>query len=146
MTPHWVQLIGRLHPVVIHFPIALMLVACLCEILHLTTRKRFFHLAAELNLALAILGTIVAIVLGWILAATTHDVSADVRWIVPWHRWLGVAALAAGIGAFVVLHLSRLHSQRWIWLYWGLLALSGALIGVTGHLGGELVYGSDYLN
>ncbi|HEY8904026.1 MAG TPA: DUF2231 domain-containing protein [Chthoniobacterales bacterium] len=146
MTPHWVQLIGRLHPVVIHFPIALMLVACLCEVLHLTTRKRFFHSAAELNLALAILGTIVAIVLGWILAATTHDVSADLRWIVPWHRWLGVAALAAGIGAFVVLHLSRLHSQRWIWLYWGLLALSAALIGITGHLGGELVYGSDYLN
>lgn|GEM_PF-5182292 len=86
------------------------------------------------------------IVLGWILAATTHDVSADVRWIVPWHRWLGVAALAASIGAFVVLYLSRLRSRRWIWLYRGLLALSGALIGITGHLSDELVYGSDYLN
>jgi len=146
MTPHWLQLAGHLHPVVIHFPIALMLVACFCEALHLVSCKRFFHSAAELNLALAILGSVVAIALGWILAATTHDISADVRWVVPWHRWLGVAALATSVGAFVALHLSRLHSRVWIWLYWGLLALSGALIGLTGHLGGELVYGSDYLS
>jgi uncharacterized membrane protein len=133
-----------MHPMVIHFPIALLLVACFCEALHLILRRDFFHRAAELNLGLAILGTVVAVALGWVLAANTHDIPMDQRYLVTWHRWLGISALVISIVAFVALHMSRLHHRVWIWLYWGLLLVAGLLIGLTGHIGGELVYGVDY--
>lgn len=142
--PAWFGLVGKLHVVLVHFPIALMLLACLCEGLHLALRRPFFHHAAEFNLGLAILATIVTIIFGWILAATTHDIPADVKYLLPWHRWLGVAALVSAIGAFASLYLSRLHWRGWIALYWTLLAISGLLIAITGHLGGTLVYGADY--
>jgi len=142
----WGQLLGKMHPAVVHFPIVLLLMACLCEGLHLILKKSFFHHAAELNLGLSIFALTISIICGWILAATTHDIPIDAKHLLPWHRYLGVAVLLTDMAAFACLHLSRYHRDRWKIAYWLFLTLSGFLVAITGHLGGKLVYGVDYFN
>ena len=43
-------LIGRLHPVLVHFPIALIVAAFGCELVSMATRLREWHVAAVANL------------------------------------------------------------------------------------------------
>ena len=123
-----------------------ILMACLCEVLHFFWDKPFLHSSANFKLGLSILAIGAAIVFGWILAANTHDIPADAKYLLPWHRWLGIASIFTTIAAFISLHLSRFHQDGWKRGYWLLLASSGILVVVTGHLGGTLVYGVDYFN
>ena len=43
-------LIGRFHPVLVHFPIALIVAAFGCELVSMATRSREWHVAAVANL------------------------------------------------------------------------------------------------
>src|SRR5256885_157855 len=68
-SPMW-QLAGRLHVVVVHFPIALILLAGMMELTRF--RKPRMSDAAYLCLMLGALAAVVAAALGWIDAANLY--------------------------------------------------------------------------
>ena len=85
-------LIGRLHPVLVHFPIALIVAAFGCELVSLTTRAREWHVAAVANLRIGAVFAVGSTIAGWIFAASPL---VDMSPSLEWHRWVGASATLA---------------------------------------------------
>jgi len=140
----WV-LLGRLHPMVVHFPIALLSAAALIELLHLFRRKPVPSEAGTYCLALGVAGALASVGLGT-LNAGQQMMTGDAAAALERHQVMGwistiaaMAALAAGVRA------RRARQVRTVAAYVGLVLATGAVVSATGHLGGGLVYGEDYL-
>jgi uncharacterized membrane protein len=134
-------LIGRLHPLLVHFPIALILIAAMAEIVAVTTRFPEWHRIAVPNLRAGAAFAIASAGAGWLLASS-RIVEASAA--LEWHRWLGLmAALAAGAAALTTGDVGR--SPRRLRLYRMALFSAAAFVAVAGHFGAVLVWGADFL-
>ncbi|QDV05092.1 Planctomycete cytochrome C [Planctomycetes bacterium Poly30] len=135
MKQPWPKWLGRFHPTIVHFPIALLTAAFLAELLARVLRKPQLHHAATFSYTLGALSTVPSAAFGWLLAESTthrgHELDD--------HRWLGVA-----VATVAVLGMTVFYRKPGLRL--PLLALLAVLVGITGHLGGSLSYGSDWLS
>jgi uncharacterized membrane protein len=134
--------IGKFHPLLVHFPIALVLAAAAAELVVLATPRQAWRTVAVANIrAAAALGVVTAIT-GWLFASSPL---VDASPSLEWHRWLGLAGAAGAIGAALL--SSRLHgsSRRTAFVYRLTLFVTALLVAITGHLGGTLVWGAEFL-
>jgi uncharacterized membrane protein len=77
---------------------------------------------------------------GWRLASGIEATSS-----LEWHRWLGTIAALAVAGAALTTAGARDRSAFALWVYRITLFWSAALVAVTGHLGGLLVWRADFV-
>lgn len=129
-----VEVIGRFHPVLVHLPIGILLVACLFQLF----AKRFPLLRPSVAVLLfwGMLAAIASCITGYLLSLSgDYDAVLAGR-----HQWLGITT-AAGAFLFYVLHRFSLTAGYANPMAVGVIAL----IMVTGHLGGSLTHGTDYL-
>src|SRR5258707_13257044 len=124
-------LMGRLHPLLVHFPIALILIAAVAELVAMATRMPEWRAVAVANVRAGAAFAIVAAVAGWLLGSSRLvEPSAGVEW----HPWVGLspamgaiaAALTTGNGA----HPPR---PRQLWGDRGALFFAAGLVGVAGQ-------------
>src|SRR6478672_11829951 len=79
-------LIGRLHPMLVHFPIGLVLIAAVAEVVAMMTHRRKWRTVAVANARVGAMFAIGAAIAGWRLASSPGiEVTASLEW----HRWLG---------------------------------------------------------
>ncbi|MFA9480478.1 DUF2231 domain-containing protein [Phycisphaerales bacterium AB-hyl4] len=140
----WLNWLGRLHVQTVHFPIALLAAAALAEWLAWLTDRSQLASAGRYCLWLGAVGALVAGLLGWLNAGWQWQYDEAVAGLSA-HRWLGTAV----VGWFVVLAMlselaRRRNSGRWLWAYRFSLLVGVALVGTTAHMGGVIVYGSEY--
>src|SRR4051794_12449588 len=90
--------IGRLHPLLIHFPIALVIAAAFAEAATLLTTNEHWRTVAVGNVRAGAVFAVLAVIAGWRLAFAPD---IDVSPLLGWHRWLGVAAAAATLAAAI---------------------------------------------
>jgi uncharacterized membrane protein len=135
-------LIGRLHPLLIHFPIALVMTAAGAEITAMVTAHESWRTVAIATVRVGAVFALLAAVAGWRLAA-----APDVEWspLLEWHRWLGIAATVMALAAAVATGGVRRRSAVSMLAYRMALFAAGTLVAVTGHFGGLLVWGADFL-
>lgn len=145
-TDHGVSLtamLGRLHVVVIHFPIAFLLLGALVEVVGLAREQLRNEGVIRLLTAVGALSAVAAVLIG-LLHGSASDYSGTLSWVFWWHRALGISvAVAAGIAWFAV--EQRARRKRMSRFATAALLVSAALVGVAGHFGGSLVYGWEYL-
>lgn len=139
---------GFLHPAVVHFPIAFLLLGALFVVVGV----KWPAVGTQIPLACLLLGApaaVAAAAMGWSFATqegypgwTTIDTEKE--WF--WHRWSGVivAVLAMVFAVIALLSLKNKESKR-LNAAWkiGLLALA-AMVGAVGHQGGEMSYGANF--
>jgi len=132
---------GRFHVMVVHFPIALIVVALLGELLAMVTRAKALDAAVRFCVFVGALAAAASAGLGWLLAEYGRYQGEDVTY----HRWLGVAtaALALVTAILAVRWIRKAPEGRWAFRF--SLLLTALTVGVTGHFGGILVYGRDWL-
>jgi uncharacterized membrane protein len=135
-------LIGRLHPVLVHFPIGLVLIAAVAEMVAMTTGRWDWRAVAVANVRAGAAFALGAAVAGWRLAASA---GIEATSSLEWHRWLGTIAAVAVFGAALATAGVRDRSGFSVWVYRITLFWAAALVAVTGHLGGLLVWGADFL-
>lgn len=136
------SLIGKLHPMLVHFPIGLVLTAAGAEVVATWTRRQSWRVVALANLrAGAFLGAL-TLLAGWVLAAAPFIEATP---SLAWHRWAGVAAAVTTICAAVASTAPRVESRRWLLVYRGALFGAAGLVALAGHLGAALVWGTDFL-
>jgi uncharacterized membrane protein len=134
--------IGTFHPLLVHFPIALVLAAAAAELVVIATPRKAWRTVAVANIrAGAAMGVVTAIT-GWLFALSPL---VDAATSLEWHRWVGMAGAAGAIGAALL--SSRLHvsPQRSAFAYRVTLFVTALLVAITGHLGGTLVWGAGFL-
>jgi len=135
--------LGNFHPVSVHFPIALLAVAALAELLWIFWSKPGFRFTSRFCLLLGAAGALLSATLGWFLAGYEW---VDPQWELTTHRWLGTST---ALLSPLVLALSEWSERRedaaWLrYLFRTTLLLSAALVSVTGFFGGVLVYGWEH--
>lgn len=131
----------HLHAMIVHFPIALLLVGFLSDIIGLFSRKPLFRQAAFYLLLLGTAGAIAAYFSGDAAgegmeegslgkAMALHEQAAQIT------LWITVAAALFRLGAGLMK-----ENYRWVRIVAFLLfGLSVAAVSRTGYLGGQLVY------
>lgn len=130
--------LGRLHVMVIHFPIAMIIGALGVELFGLYRRNASYQHAARIMLVVGALGAIVAASLGWFAGGFYL---ADRNPVLMTHRWLGTS-IAVFASLLVYLAFARRRprgSNRTI--YWLLLAGLTVAISIQGWLGGSFMHG-----
>ena len=129
--PPPVQVLGRMHPLFLHFPIVLLLLYFVTFWLPVRGEwtKNLGLLAALTAIATAIMGSLLA--LEEVREGTTFN----------WHKWGGV-----GIALFSFL-LYSFHGffARKVWMAKPLTVGAAFLLLLTGHWGAGLTHGENYL-
>jgi uncharacterized membrane protein len=130
--PAW-RVAGRIHPVIVHFPIVLLWFVPLLE---LGGRRRpAWHEAAGVLLAAGMIGAYVAVGAGFALAyADGHDGA-----LLTAHLRGGVAVAAGATAAWL------LRGGRWPRAYGLATWLTAVVLGWAAHQGGSLTHGEYYL-
>jgi len=135
-------LAGRLHPLLVHFPIALILCATAAELVAIATRRPVWQALAFIQTRVGALTAAATAAAGWLLAS---EPDIDRSAALEWHRWLALLATAATIVAAAAT-LGAQHSPSRQRLYRVLLFASAASIGLAAHLGATLVWGATFLH
>lgn len=120
---------AHLHPVVVHLPIGILLLAALFDWLSIRPKYGYLRPAVPVLLRFGAFAALVACGSGWLLGQS-GEYDADLLWQ---HQWLGLATAAASLTACIAPY--RLVFST----------LSAVLLTLAGHLGGNLTHGEGYL-
>ena len=133
--------IGRAHPMVLHFPIALLLLAAGMEMIETLSRGRF-RFAPGFVLFAGSFGAVLAAVCGFLLMRT--DGIDGTR--VERHLIGGIAVAALAVAALLIQHRLNIRDHRGKrHAYRAVLSTLGVAVIVTGHDGSALTHGENYL-
>ena len=138
--------IGKLHVLLVHFPIALAFCAVLGDILWLVTRKDRFRDAGVYCLVLAAVSALPVVITGLAMARSQEFVG-DYLSIVTTHKYLGITSFTiAALAAIIRLSCRQRLKGLWLIAYCVLILALAISIAFTGHYGGMLVHGKNFLS
>jgi uncharacterized membrane protein len=132
------QFLGRFHPLAVHVPIALLVLA---PFLELAARKpRFAYLlpATSFLLGVATFSAVFAALLGWSLARSGGYSGP----LMTQHMWGGLFVMVAAWSCWMLRVNSASNLKR---LYPATLVTAVALVSFTGYRGGQLSQGENHL-
>ncbi|OOG72423.1 hypothetical protein B0E43_15415 [Algoriphagus sp. A40] len=138
--PQLLQPLGRMHPMMLHFPIALILLALMLEGLRFRPEFRnqpLFQSLTRYILLFSILTGLVTALMGLFLAQE-EGYSGQ---MLDWHKWSGAGMV------FLASLLYAFRNQKW---YQGKAAIAGiGMVAITlvlaGHLGATLTHGESFI-
>ena len=146
-VPPFALFLGRFHPVILHVPIGLILLALILEHAHLRGLRQWIPQVppetATFLMFCAAMSALVSTVLGWMLSYSGgYDPVLLQRHF--------VAGLLTAIGANAALLLKLVSdaypASRWgAFAYQIVLLATGASLGLAGHLGASITHGEEYL-
>jgi uncharacterized membrane protein len=138
--------IGKLHLLLLHFPIALIITAALADILWLWRKKDFYRNAGFYCILLGAAAAIPTAITGMLLMGTMN-LTGEFAELGEVHETFGILAAVAAVAAGALRALVRNRpSGLWAYAYAALIAGAVVLVGLAGHFGGQLAFGKDYLS
>ena len=130
--------LGRLHPLLVHLPIGILVLAFLMELYFRKKDTGTENNIITFTLAIAAVSTVLSVASGWLLG---EDGGYDETLLFR-HRWMAVG-LAVGS---TLLYFIKKHPKAWSKnVYLPLFVVVIVLLGLTGHYGGSMTHGEDYL-
>jgi len=132
--------LGKFHPPLTHFPIALLTAAALGELLFIRTGTASYRHAVVFCVRLGALAALLAAPLGWFFAGFRI---VDEDWVMTAHRWAGTTVAVFAVALLLLLEKRELADAHQSRFRIALFSAAG-LVGATGFLGGALLYGLDH--
>ncbi|KAA9036408.1 hypothetical protein FW778_19060 [Ginsengibacter hankyongi] len=130
------EFIGRFHVLLVHLPIGFLLIGLLLQWISSTEK---YNVSKEVITVIIFCGMIAAIfscITGYLLSLSgDYD-----EGLVGWHMWMGISVASISFLLYVRIKFGQID----IWYKVLSVALLVAIT-ITGHLGGSLTHGSDYL-
>lgn len=133
------QFFGRFHPVVLHLPIGFFIVLGVLEALSLIPSLSKLRASTPIVLTLCIIGTLVAVTTGIVLAYGSGSSEPLVVYHMRVSLLLGIFSLGLGL---LKMYGNKLLSK---FAYGVALILTFGLLFVASHHGGSITHGEDYL-
>lgn len=135
----WMQWVGGFHFIILHFPIALICMTGISELLFVYYRESIFDSASRFMLITAAITSIPTALFGLIYSYTVsyEGLLVDFIW---WHMWLGIATAIFAI--IVALIREGKGTSK---LYYACLFLLFLLVNITGMFGGGLTFGPYHM-
>lgn len=133
--------VGRFHPLVLHFPIVLIILALVLELLDRFKLIQKHHTTVTLILIAASASCVFVVAAGYFLYAS-GEYSGD---LISQHFQAGVLAGAGILLTTASYFAHQLFAGIFQKLYLGLLIVTNGFVGYTSHIGGSITHGQDYL-
>jgi uncharacterized membrane protein len=132
----WLTFFGRFHPLLVHLPIGILIIACLFDWLSVKNKFQSLKDAVHLSLLLGAITALASCITGYLLSLSgEYDANT-----VGLHQWLGIITMVV---SFAYWQMKREGASIAISRIFSLVTL--ILLSVTGHLGGTLTHGENYL-
>lgn len=128
------ELGGRMHPVVVHLPIGILMLVCLYYLFAPAEKRQSQYSLINVALLFGMLTAIAACVSGLLLAGSGDYDEATVA---P-HQWMGIVTALVAVACYAM------HKKQAGFAKWGMMVLV-TCITIAGHLGGSITHGADYL-
>ncbi|WP_245800938.1 c-type cytochrome domain-containing protein [Sphingobacterium nematocida] len=127
------EFIGRAHPLLVHLPIGMLVVAFFMAVLAKREKYKEIHVAIPVVLFFGSMAAILASIAGYLLSLR----GGYEQQTLDFHQWLGIAVAVISVSVY------WMYRKKWSYrfLVFSLLFL---LIGATGHFGGTLTHGEGY--
>ncbi|MCK0156426.1 chitobiase/beta-hexosaminidase C-terminal domain-containing protein [Cellulophaga sp. F20128] len=130
--------IGNLHPLFVHLPIGILIFAFILELYLRNRTSKETTQITKLAIGVAAISALLSLGTGWLLGEDgSYDEVALFR-----HRWMAVGLTVCSV-ALYILKISPV-----VWCkktYMPLFVITLILLGITGHLGGNMTHGEDFL-
>ncbi len=138
----WIfQFFGRLHPLLVHFPIGLLVVALFLELLTIGGKRPGLREGIHWMVYLGTIFAIISAVLGWLLR-TQEDYSGE---LVDNHQYVGIATAVFAVITAILLRATLKGKLSDFRVYRSGLMVTVLLLTIAGHLGSNLTHGEDFL-
>ena len=134
-----IKWVGNFHPILLHFPIALITMAAVSELLFFWNGNPLFDQASRFMILSAAVTVIPTVLTGLAYGynAQYEGVMASYFW---WHRFFGIFTALLAIITAVIREFPSTRAAYYLCLF--LLFIS---VNVTGFLGGSLTFGIGHL-
>ncbi|AMR33191.1 hypothetical protein A0256_18085 [Mucilaginibacter sp. PAMC 26640] len=140
VVPQWLQPLGRMHPLILHFPIVILTLAMLMEFFRYRpefVNERLYQAFTNYLLVLGAVLSSVTIIMGLLLSREAGYEGGNLQW----HKWFGVSVAYLGYGVYLIRNRDR---------YSAAIAKTGAFVTVfclimAGHFGGNITHGDDFV-
>ncbi|CAN5507236.1 ribonuclease inhibitor [soil metagenome] len=127
---------GRFHPLLVHLPIGILLLAFILEWFSYQKKFEGIRPAVGPSLMVGSLSALLSVFTGYLLSLEGgYDDT-----ILQWHQYLGISTAVFSLAVYFIVVKSTRFSVR----FSALLVLM-VLVTITGHLGGSLTHGEDFL-
>ena len=136
VIPDWLHVFGRLHPLVLHFPIAMLLIAVV--VLAFPSLMRDKSDSRHYGNGLLLAGCLAAsfTVIAGMLLSREPGYEAEALF---WHKWTGLAVFWGSSLLYVYMEKSPPALRNA-----GLAFITASLL-VSGHLGASITHGEDFV-
>ncbi|WP_346237203.1 DUF2231 domain-containing protein [Niabella insulamsoli] len=135
--PAFLQIVGRAHPLTLHFPIVLLLLAFLFEMLLTSTKKSVPREIADWLLLAASFTTVVAALMGLFLSKEGGYEGDEINA----HKWLGVFCALISVIWYGL--KKQIRKNKIFTTVIGLC--SSVVLLIAGHKGANITHGEDFL-
>jgi uncharacterized membrane protein len=140
VLPYWLQPIGRLHTLMLHFPIAILILAIGMDLFRFSANNNANTFYTNFSRSLLLAGTLLAgitVVMGLFLSREEGYTGDTLQW----HKWTGAALF------FIASLIYWLRNKKW---YRTPVAAASAFIVtasliITGHYGATLTHGDNFI-
>ncbi|MCC6281060.1 MAG: chitobiase/beta-hexosaminidase C-terminal domain-containing protein [Saprospiraceae bacterium] len=136
-VPAWLQVTGRMHPMLLHFPIVLLVLAVVWETAVPAKDNPLYRQTGNALLLASALSAALSALMGLFLS---NEGGYEEQTLL-WHKWSGVATAFITFAWYIFRERVRQSKMRG-----GLTAaLAVAVVTLAGHLGATLTHGDNYL-
>jgi len=130
--PFWLQPLGRMHPLVLHFPVAFIALLVLLNLFRKHIDPISFEKINYFLLLLTSLTTVLATIMGLVLYLEGYESE-----LMSLHKWIGIAI------SFIVYALVLMYQSKKVYRILLYTSFMGVVFG--GHFGAGLTHGSNFL-
>ncbi len=143
ITDFWLwKFLGRLHPLIVHFPIGLLIVALMLEIFTLNKKNQELRGGINYLLIIGAFGAAISVAFG-LLLKTQDDYSGSLLTI---HQWSGIAtAILSVLTARLHVLVIKQNRTNLLKSYRAILIFTVLGVTIAGHYGAALTHGADFL-
>jgi uncharacterized membrane protein/mono/diheme cytochrome c family protein len=137
VSSHWIIVfLGRLHPMIVHFPLSLFYVALIFDLLDIYQKSEHFRKTVSVLIILGACSSVLAVIFG-LLLAESGEYSADA---VSLHRWTGILTAVLSLLIWISGYLFNGKFRTWI------LLVTVLAVTVAGHQGAKITHGEEFLS
>jgi len=131
-----------MHPLIVHFPIGVLVVAFLLELFTLGDKRPELRAGIRWLVYIGAGSSLLAVFVGLMLAYGANYS----EWPLTLHRWSGIAtAVGALLAAGLLYRADSSGRTKDLNIYRGALGVTVLLLTFAGHFGASLTHGSDYI-
>ncbi|WP_457290075.1 DUF1549 domain-containing protein [Pedobacter sp. UYP24] len=142
--PFWPwNFLGHLHPLVVHFPVALLVFAAFLELFTLKKYQSKFRAGIDILIIIGAISAVFAVLFG-LLLYKYGDYSGNILNI---HLYTGSATAVLSLITVALLRMvSKKQTASTVKLYRTLLFFTAIGVSVAGHFGASLTHGDDFIS